>query len=343
MFTTRQDSPFASQGRPLLFLFSHTWQTSGRSSDRPSFSIAIMKGSATALSSLLIGPAGWHYADWKGIVYPRRSSKARPELAILADYLDLVEVNSSFYRIPDPGFVRNWLEQSAHNSRFQFIIKLWQGFTHAGEPVLGGEMSAFKLLLAPLHEHDKLATVLVQFPWSFKKSEQNMALLEQITNALRPYPCHVEFRHNSWQDPDLVALLRREKVGWVNIDQPVIGASIGPANVVTTPLAYYRLHGRNYQNWFREDADRNQRYDYLYSTAELEEWLPRVKETLPKTDKTVVVFNNHFKGQAVVNCFQLLALLSDSRPAVPRELAEYYPVLAEFASLPPMQGTLPLF
>ncbi len=302
-----------------------------------------MKGSTTAPSSLLIGPAGWHYEDWKGIVYPRRPARAQHELAFLADFLDLVEVNSSFYRIPDPGSAHNWLKQSAHNPRFRFIIKLWQGFTHEPEPAIGGEMTAFKRLLEPLLEKERLLTVLVQFPWSFKKSEQHLAQLERIVCALRPYPCHVEFRHNSWQDPALVLLLRREKIGWVNIDQPVIGDSMGPASLATTHIAYYRFHGRNYQNWFREGAGRNQRYDYLYNSDELGEWLPRIKETLPETEKTAVVFNNHFKGQAVVNSLQLLALLTEAKPQVPPELAEHYPELGGFVTLPPMQGTLPLF
>ncbi len=302
-----------------------------------------MKGGITASSSLYIGPAGWHYQDWKGIVYPRRPARARHDLAFLADFLDLVEINSSFYRIPDPAYAHNWLEQCAHNLRFRFIAKLWQGFTHELEPVIGAEMAAFKRLLEPLHEQERLLTVLVQFPWSFKKSEHNLAQLERIVCALRPYPCHVEFRHNSWQDPALFSLLRREKIGWVNIDQPVIGASMAPTNLATTPLVYYRFHGRNYQNWFREGAGRNQRYDYLYSPTELGEWLPRIKETLSETEKTAVVFNNHFKGQAVVNCLQLLALLTEVKPQVPLELAEHYPALGDFVSLPPMQGTLPLF
>lgn len=296
-----------------------------------------------AMPELFIGPAGWNYPDWKGIVYPSRMPKSVPELNYLASYLDVVEVNSTFYRIPPAAVIRSWLEQVRHNPRFCFILKLWQGFTHAGHSADSSEMRSFRLLLEPLQDEGKLLTVLIQFPWSCKKGSETLIALDKIIKALAPFPGHVEFRHRSWHTAEVLGYLREHRIGWVNIDQPVIGASLGPTQEATADLAYFRFHGRNYEHWFREGADRNQRYDYHYSPAELAEWLPAIEETAQQSDKTVVIFNNHFKGQAFANSLQLLALLTDTRPAAPASLVEHFPELQDLTTLPPTQTVLPLF
>ncbi|HPR87177.1 MAG TPA: DUF72 domain-containing protein [bacterium] len=295
------------------------------------------------MPELFIGPAGWNYPDWKGVVYPPRLPRSVSELNFLAGYLDLVEVNSTFYRIPAAHTAISWLEQVRHNPRFRFILKLWQGFTHEGRPADAAEMGSFKHLLEPLQQDSRLLTILVQFPWSCKRSGENLIVLDKIVKALAPAPCHAEFRHSSWHTPEVLTYLRDHGIGWVNIDQPVIGASLGPTRDRTSSLAYFRFHGRNYAHWFREGAGRDQRYDYHYSLKELSEWLPQIQENVEQSDKTIVIFNNHFKGQAFANCLQLLALLTDSRPAIPEPLAAHFPELRAIGTLPPTQGTLPLF
>jgi uncharacterized protein YecE (DUF72 family) len=90
-----------------------------------------------------------------------------------------------------------------------------------------------------------------------------------------------------------------------------------------------RLHGRNYGNWFRDDADVVERYDYLYPLEELESWLPRIKEVAGKAKETFVITNNHARGQSLVNAFELLAELEEQRVPGPAKLAETYPRLIE--------------
>ena len=280
------------------------------------------------MGKVLIGPAGWHYPDWAGIVYPQHKPKSFSELGFLADFIDIAEVNSTFYRIPEPRIAKNWIVQISHNPRFQFIVKLWQGFTHERRGTGSLELAKYKALIDPLHEEQRLATILVQFPWSWKASRENLVYLLELCKALAPYSCHVEFRHASWHSPDLLSRLHDQQIGWVNIDQPVIGASLGPTQVCTATNAYFRFHGRNYANWFREGSDRNQRYDYLYSAPELAEWLPRIEEGTAKADKSFVIFNNHFRGQALVNSLQMIALLSEAPISIPSSLAHHYPELA---------------
>jgi uncharacterized protein YecE (DUF72 family) len=100
-----------------------------------------------------------------------------------------------------------------------------------------------------------------------------------------------------------------------------------------------RLHGRNYENWFREDAEPHERYDYLYSADELKPWLERIHEVAQRARETYVITNNHYAGQGAVNAAMLRKLFGDASVEVPPELEEHYhPVLAPLgitASAPP--------
>ena len=92
-------------------------------------------------------------------------------------------------------------------------------------------------------------------------------------------------------------------MAWVNVDQPLFSDSVKPADTVTGPLAYARLHGRNYEKWFAH-AESWERYNYLYSKDELEPWVERI-ERMSKEKETYVITNNHFRGQAIVNAVDL--------------------------------------
>jgi uncharacterized protein YecE (DUF72 family) len=295
------------------------------------------------MGEILVGTAGWHYPDWKGMVYPAHKTGSFSELAFLAGLLDLVEINSTFYRIPEARSASLWLEQVRGNSRFRFIVKLWQGFTHEGRQIEPASVTRFTQLLAPLLEAGRLATTLIQFPWSFKASPENLAYAELLAQRLAEYPLHIEFRHSSWHRPEIISRLRARTIGWVNIDQPIIGASLGPTQEITSTAAYFRLHGRNYGAWFQEGAGRDQRYNYLYSAGELGEWVEPIKEATQKAEKSYVIFNNHFKGQAVVNSLEMISLLDGALPDIPERLALAYPRLARLGPVSADDGTLTLF
>jgi len=118
-------------------------------------------------------------------------------------------------------------------------------------------------------------------------------------------------------------------VGLCDIDQPLFSNSIKPAAEVTSEIGYVRLHGRNYQNWFREEANVVERYDYLYSPDELQPWVDRIKEVSDKAKQTFVITNNHARGQSLVNAFEILAELEEERVSGPAKLIETYPRLSE--------------
>ena len=118
-------------------------------------------------------------------------------------------------------------------------------------------------------------------------------------------------------------------VGLCDIDQPQFANSIKPSAEVTSSIGYIRLHGRNYQNWFREEANVMERYDYLYSRDELDPWIDRIREVSDKAKQTFVITNNHARGQSLVNAFEILAQLAEERVPGPSKLIETYPRLGE--------------
>ncbi len=95
------------------------------------------------------------------------------------------------------------------------------------------------------------------------------------------------------------------------------------------------MHGRNMENWFRKNAGRDARYDYLYNEGEIDEWKIRAEEMLRKTAKLFIIANNHFQGQALVNAFQLKSLLEGHRVDVPLPLLESYPALVPYSERGP--------
>ena len=209
----------------------------------------------------------------------------------------------------------------AHNPRFRFTAKLWQRFTHQrDEAWTRPEVEQVRDGLAPLREADRLGCVLIQFPWSFKREPASREWLDDLLRTFADFPLAVEVRHGSWNVPEFYAGLRERDVGAVNIDQPVFRHSIKPGTEVTAPVGYVRLHGRNYENWFRENAESHERYDYLYTRDELDDWLDRIHQVAERARETYVITNNHFRGQAPANALMLRQLHGD-RPEIPAELA----------------------
>jgi len=171
--------------------------------------------------------------------------------------------------------------------------------------------------------------VLIQFPWSFKNDREERSYLTQLAERFKDYSLVVELRHESWNNPRIMQTLEDLGVGLCDIDQPLFANSIKPSAEVTSSIGYIRLHGRNYQNWFREEADVVERYDYLYSRDELEPWVNRIKEVAQKAKQTFVITNNHARGQSLANAFEIMAQLEEERVPGPAKLIETYPRLIE--------------
>ena len=131
-----------------------------------------------------IGPAGFDYKDWAGIVYPRPRPRGFDPLHHLARYFDTVEINSTFYRPMDADVVRRWAERVAVNRRFRFAMKLWRRFTHERDSAFGAsEVEEARAGLEAMRDEKRLGAVLVQFPWSFRNDEKNNEWLHDVLSA----------------------------------------------------------------------------------------------------------------------------------------------------------------
>lgn len=279
-----------------------------------------------------IGPAGWSYADWKNLVYPANSGSSFDPLGYLASFFDTIEINSTFYRIATGSTAVSWVSRVAHNSQFKFTVKLHRNFTHARELVVAEDEGGVRATLDPLAESARLGALLLQFPWSFKNSSLNRAYLASLLERFRNYPLAAELRHSSWLRPAVYQSLHRRAVALCNIDQPLFANSIEPSSTTTSPLGYVRLHGRNYENWFKENAGVVERYDYLYSLEELREWVDNIRLISKSARDTYIVANNHSRGQAIVNALEIKAQITGEKVPVPGSLLEEYPRLLTFAA-----------
>ena len=277
-----------------------------------------------------IGPAGWSYQDWEGIVYPppKKGAKLDP-LVYLSDFFDTIELNNTFYRPPALSMTKSWAKRVQSNPRFKFTAKLYRNFTHAREALTEADEGAFKNGLAPLVEAGRLGALLLQFPYSFHNNEENLAYVKDVADRFKEYPLVLEIRHASWDRASAYRFLREIQVGFCNLDQPQVSYSIGPTKTVTSKVGYLRLHGRNAKDWFREDAGRDARYDYLYNEFELFEISERIRQIGKEAEEVYVITNNHYHGKAVTNALELKAKLGEKNLKVPEVLLEHYPQLKE--------------
>ena len=276
------------------------------------------------------GIAGWSYQDWKGIVYPQDAPSKFDELVYLANYFDVIELNNTFYRIPESKMVESWVRRIQHNPRFRFTVKIFQGFTHAKDSAQKEDLHKFIGILKPMVEDQRLGALLAQFPTAFRYSPENVDRLSEIVESFEDFPLTVEFRHRSWTSDAVQQWLEEHQVSFCNVDEPMFRHHVKPSAEVTGPVAYVRLHGRNYEKWY--SGKRDDRYDYLYSEEELDQWVPRIQEMGKKAKDVYVIGNNHFRGQAPSNILQLKSKTIRKPVPVPEPLLKSFPQLKKVAS-----------
>ncbi len=285
-------------------------------------------------SSLRLGPAGWAHASWDTHFYPSPKPRGFHPLTHISQFFNMVEINSSFHQALKPEVSQLWASLVSHRRDFLFTAKLARQFTHEtklNEP----DVAMFRAGLAPLVAAKRLGALVMQFPWSFRFTEENRAYLIELRKAFHGYPLVAEFAHESWLLPEATGTLIDYRIGFGNIDQPSYGRAMPPTSILTNGVGYVRLNGRNYSHWFD-----GQRYDYLYAQSELNEWADRIEQIGRHAKQVFVVFNNEANAQALVNAFQMQALLG-SPGIVPKELLRRYPVALDgFRSSKPMQRSL---
>jgi uncharacterized protein YecE (DUF72 family) len=287
----------------------------------------------------------------EGSFYPRKSMSADARLRFYASVFDTVEVNSSFYALPDVRTVARWAERTPR--RFLFSIKAYAMMT-AHDPRLETlpaevrrllpatvQLTArgavpheaissealdecfrlYRLAIDPLVETGKLGYVLFQFaPW-FAWSRERLDYVASLRERLPGLTVAVEFRNRSWfpaHGAETLALLRSAGLAHVVVDGPSTTNAVPRVPVATAPAAILRLHGRNADGWLRqlrgEGPSVREKYDYLYREDELQALVPEVEALQGDVERVYVSFNNNNRAYPVMNALMMRRLLGVRPP-----------------------------
>ena len=269
--------------------------------------------------SLYVGTCGFSYKDWIGPFYPQ-GIRPSEMLGYYARHFPTVEIDSTYYAIPRPAVLESMVRRTP--PQFRFTVKAPGSLTHlpAEALPLSADADAFADAIQPLADAGKLATVLLQFPHAFRPGADAYRRLELLRRGWPEAPLVAEFRHRDWQRDATLLRLKDLGIGWCNVDEPRFATLLRPSAEVTSPVGYFRFHGRNVQNWWKQGADAGARYDYLYSKPELEDWLPRIAEVADQAEATYVFFNNHRLGKAAMNARDMSHLLHLPTPETAEDL-----------------------
>ena len=284
---------------------------------------------------------------------------AEARLRHYASVFDVVEVNSSYYAIPDIRNTQHWVERTPPG--FIFHVKAYSlltGHHPRAESVPAdvavllprsprrtrrGELDAtgfppeaidrafqlFQTALRPIAEAGKLGYVLFQFaPWVHFDTAR-LDYLASLPARLPGWTIAIEFRHRSWLPEHIDETLRalsQAHLAHVIVDAPSGAHAVPRVTTVTAPTAIFRLHGRNAEGWLRqlrgEEPTVREKYDYLYSEGELRALLPEIEAVSAETEDVFISFNNNNRDYPVKNALMMKRLLGQpaAEPPEPRDL-----------------------
>lgn len=271
--------------------------------------------------------------------YPQGLPPAE-RLSYYAARFDTLEIDSSFYALPSERNSHLFASRTPDGFVFHFkafglltrhpvdvsrLGRTLRGLLPADfdEPVvrhppaelLETAFAMFASALEPLARAGKLGVVLFQFPPWFRKSPDALAYIDYCRERLPDFTLAIEFRHGSWfvgsERDDTLAFLRSRELVHTVVDEPQVGiyGSVPAVIAVTAPISYVRFHGRNRDTWTKKGATVAERYAYLYTESELEEWVPHIRTLGENADRTYLMFNNCFAYYAVKNAKMLGELL----------------------------------
>lgn len=256
-----------------------------------------------------VGTAGFSYADWSGVFYPN-GMKSSDYLVFYSQNFDCVELDFTYYRQPSPATMAAMVRKVP--SQFRFLVKAHKTLTHEIPPVdeLAREYDTFRRGIEPMVEAGELGCILFQFPWSFKKTPENLEYVLGLGRRVPYAKAVVEFRNSSWATGEVYRALKETNLGFCCVDEPDLRGLFPKIAVSTSDIAYVRFHGRNAEKWFNH-KEAWERYDYLYSQEELLPWVEKIKTLDEKAGDTYVLFNNCHRGQAALNALQMQKLLME--------------------------------
>ena len=280
------------------------------------------------------GTSGYYYDDWIGIFNPPKlSAKAsaiageqdrqdQDRLRFYQNYFSFVEINNTFYAEPQLPHFLGIAERSRESMKFS--VKVFKEISHTGTWDIGKGCDLMKRhisAVSPLIETGRFYSFLIQLEDRLYRSRKVLDyLLAVASRAVGMHvDVHIEFRHISWHDINVLTALKNAGIGICNTEIPPVKHAFPLKSYATTDKAYVRYSGRNSDNWYpgtpaktarEKTASRNARYDYLYTDEEINE---RVQGQIVLSKKATIVaiaYNNHYQAKAVRNATANLRLLN---------------------------------
>lgn len=255
-------------------------------------------------SDIYVGTSDYIFAGWRGEFYPEKLPQNR-WLEYYSNYFNVFEINALYYKILPASSFEHMAEITPDN--FRFWIKAPAGLTHNIQD-FDIVLNKFTQSLIPLIDCGKLCGVLAQFPPSFLCNTVNLDDLQKLREKFFYTELAVEFRSSVWSQESVFDFFNSNDIIPVMVDLPAIGSLSETIIQSCNNIGYVRLHGRNEKTWY--NPTRGDRYDYLYTTSELEIWCNHVSMMSEKAGVTFLFFNNCHAGQAVKNAAKLRELLA---------------------------------
>jgi uncharacterized protein YecE (DUF72 family) len=277
-------------------------------------------------AAIRIGTCSWADEALSKYWYPK-GVPPKERLSYYSEHFDTVEVDSTYYRLPDREMVERWAERTPDG--FVMHVKAFGVMTR--HPVKVEQLppdlrdaapkddrgrvdrpprefraeifSRFLDALEPLRSAGKLGGLLFQFPPYVVPKEASFDYLTWAREQIGGDEMLVEFRHRSWLDEarreETLRFLEEHGMSHVVVDAPRSEGKNVPLTVfaLTTPILYVRMHGRNAETWNSRGKSAAERFDYLYPEEELAEWVDPLKELSQKAAEAYVLFNNNNRSR----------------------------------------------
>src|SRR5919199_1719255 len=269
-----------------------------------------------------VGVCSWADETLTKVWSRKGVTRAEDRLRYYAERFDVVEANSTYYRLPEPAMVENWAARTP--DRFTMHVKAFGVMTR--HPVKLDQLpddlrdvptdargrvdrppreyraevfKRFHAALDPLRETGKLGGILMQFPPYVVYKPTSLEYLEWAQEQLAGDEMLVEFRHASWLEEEnraeTLRFLEEHGMTYVTVDAPQTGGKnvLPSIPAVTSDTAYVRFHGRNAATWNKRTGSAAERFDHLYSEDELREWVPPLRELAAEAQNVYAMFNNN--------------------------------------------------
>jgi uncharacterized protein YecE (DUF72 family) len=295
------------------------------------------------MGRILIGTASWTDRTLikDGHFYPPEAKTAEARLRYYAEQFPIVEVDSTYYFPPSEKNSVLWIERTPKD--FTFNVKAYSLLTnHPTKPdslykdlelpeeladkknlyreqlpdtIVDEVWQRFRDALMPLHSAGKLGAVLFQYPQWFVIGRKNKDYILECADRLKEFRIAVEFRHKTWLEErnvdETLSFLSDHGLPFVSVDMPQgFDSSLPPIAAATADdIAMVRFHGRDRKAWAKKNVSASERFRYEYSEAELNEWVPKIRDVSERARETHVLMNNCYRDFAVNNARQLGDLL----------------------------------